>query len=71
MRYVRHSPRIALFLQIVSWMFRALFMFNIVSSLLPLLRPKSRPLTTIPLTPAQRELIGLDQTGNIFPNDHF
>lgn len=62
-RYVKHSPRIALSLQIISWALRGLFLFNILRSLLPLLRPKSRPLTTIPLTPAQRELIGLDKTG--------
>jgi len=61
-RFVRRSPKIALGLQIIFWTFRALFLFNIVRSLLPLLRPKSRPLTTIPLTPAQRELIGLDKT---------
>ena len=70
-RYVRHSPRVALGLQIFSWTFRALFMFNIATSLLPLLRPKSRPLTTIPLTPAQRELIGLDGTGNIRSTNNF
>jgi len=59
-RFVRHSPKLALGLQIISWTFRGLFLFNILRSILPLLRPKSRPLTTIPLTPAQRELIGLD-----------
>jgi hypothetical protein len=62
-RFVRHSPKLALGLQIISWIFRGLFLFNILRSILPLLRPKSRPLTTIPLTPAQRELIGLDNAG--------
>jgi hypothetical protein len=70
-RYIRHSPRVALSLQIFSWTFRALFMFNIVTSLLPLLRPKSQPLTTIPLTPAQRELIGLERTGKQYFDDSF
>lgn len=70
-RYIRHSPRVALGLQIFSWTLRALFMFNIVTSLLPLLRPRSRPLTTIPLTPAQRELIGLDTTGSHPSTNHF
>lgn len=62
-RFVKYSPRIALGLQIVAWSFRSLFIYNIVKSLLPLVRPKSRPLTNIPLTPAQRDLIGLDKTG--------
>jgi Nuclear pore complex component len=62
-RFMRHSPKLALGLQIISWTFRGLFLFNILQSVLPLLRPKSRPLTTIPLTPAQRELIGLDNAG--------
>jgi len=39
-------------------------LLNITRSVFPLVRPKSRPLTNIPLTPAQRELIGLDKTGN-------
>jgi len=60
-RFVRHSPRLTVALQVVSWSLRGLFLFNITKSLLPLLRPKSRPLTTIPLTPAQRELMGLDK----------
>jgi hypothetical protein len=63
-RFVKHSPRITFGLRIISWTLRALFLFNIVTSILPLFRPKSRPLTNIPLTPAQRELIGLDKTGN-------
>jgi hypothetical protein len=62
-RYVKYSPRVTLGLQIVAWSFRSLFIYNITQSLLPLLRPKSRPLTNIPLTPAQRELIGLDKSG--------
>jgi len=62
-RFVKHSPRVALGLQIVTWSFRILFIYNIAQSLLPLVRPKSRPLTNIPLTPAQRDLIGLDKTG--------
>jgi len=62
-RFVKYSPRVALGVQIIAWSFRSLFMYNIVQSLLPLLRPKSRPLTNIPLTPAQRELIGLDKSG--------
>ena len=62
-RFVKHSPRVALGVQIVAWSLRSLFMYNIVQSLLPLVRPKSRPLTNIPLTTAQRELIGLDKSG--------
>ena len=65
-RFVKYSPRVALGLQIFAWAFRSLFMYNIVQSLLPLVRPKSRPLTTIPLTPVQRELIGLDKSGISF-----
>jgi hypothetical protein len=67
-RFVRQYPKIALGIQIISWTLRGLFLYNIARSLLPLVRPKSRPLTTIPLTPAQRELIGLDNTG-ILPFD--
>lgn len=62
-RSIRYSPRLSFGLQLIAWSLRALFLFNIVTSLLPLFRPRSRPLTTIPLTPAQRELIGLDKTG--------
>jgi len=62
-RFVRRSPKISFGLQLITWSLRGLFIFNIATSLLPLLRPKSRPLTNIPLTPAQRELIGLDKTG--------
>jgi hypothetical protein len=62
-RYVRHSPSLTLSFQIVSWVLRILFSFNVARSLLPLVRPKGKPLTTIPLTPAQRDLIGLEKNG--------
>ena len=66
-RFIRRSQKISLVLYLITWSLRALFIFNIVSCLLPLLRPRSRPLTNIPLTPAQRELIGLDKTGIVHP----
>jgi hypothetical protein len=69
-RYIRHSPRLALSLQIVQWLLRGLFLLNITRSIFPLVRPKSRPLTNIPLTPAQRDLIGLDKTGKRLGKSH-
>jgi hypothetical protein len=64
-RFVGRSPRISFGLKMCSWGLKALFLCNVVSAILPLVRPKSRPLTNIPLTPAQRDLIGLDKSGII------
>jgi hypothetical protein len=69
-RYIRHSPRLAFSLQIIQWILRALFLLNITRSVFPLVRPRSRPLTNIPLTPAQRDLIGLDKTGRRLDKSH-
>jgi len=65
-KYVRHSPALLLSFQIVAWSLRVLFLFNVIRSLFPLIRPKGKPLTNIPLTPAQRDLIGLDKNGPPF-----
>jgi hypothetical protein len=63
-KYVRHSSGLLLAFQIGLWSLRLLFSFNILRSLFPLVRPKGKQLTTIPLTPVQRDLIGLDKNGS-------
>jgi hypothetical protein len=63
-RLVKRLPKVMMGLRVLSWTLRALFCFNIITSILPLVRPRARPLTTIPLSSVQRELIGLDKTGN-------